>query len=128
MTISFLSGLIAFKILVTFLFVCLPFLVLTTARLSALTGVSDSSGQIFRLYGVAILGLLIGYATAFPTLNAGSFPWGIVAMGVISNGGATLVLSMGRPSVTRRLFAPLYGSIFVALVLSMIFPDIAMGL
>lgn len=127
MTISFLSALIAFKILVTLLLVCVPFLVLAPARLGALTGVSDPSGQIFRLYGVAVLSLLVGYATAFSTLSEESFPWGIVIMGAISNGGATLVLSRARTSRMRRLFLPLYGAIFVALVLSMAFPDVAIG-
>ena len=82
---------LAIKIAVTALLVAGPFLFMPEQRLAAITGVTGN-GTIFRLYGVAILALLTGYASGFWTIAEGRFPWGVVIMGIVSNGGAALVL------------------------------------
>ena len=86
-----LSLLLVFKILITTVLTVVPFLLLSERRLAPLLGVTGG-GTLFRLYGVAILALLVGYSSGFWTIAAGRFPWGVVAMGIVSNGGAALVL------------------------------------
>ncbi len=88
---SFISLLLILKIGVTAILTAIPFLFLPAARLADMTGV-ENGGGLFRLYGVAILALLVGYAGGFTIIADGYFPWGIVAMGIVSNGGAALVL------------------------------------
>lgn len=125
MTISFLSALIFFKIAVTFVLVCLPFLLMTGSRLDQIAGVKAESNTFYRLYGIAILALLVGYATAFPLLQSGQFPWGVVIMGAISNGGAAFILFLGSSRIAKRVFAPVLAAIFGGLILSLALPDFA---
>ena len=87
---SAMALLLSLKIVVTALFSVVPMLCLPQARLAAMTGIEG--GALFRLYGVALLALLTGYASAFPLVAAGTFPWGIAAMGMVSNGGAAAAL------------------------------------
>jgi hypothetical protein len=82
---------LAIKISITSLLIGGPFLFMPEERLAKMTGVTGGS-SIFRLYGVAILALLAGYTSGFWTIAEGHFPWGVAAMGMVSNGGATLVL------------------------------------
>ncbi|MEO0812627.1 MAG: hypothetical protein AAFY60_07170 [Myxococcota bacterium] len=123
MTISFISLIITFKILVTLVLVGLPFLVMSKTRLERISGVTAVSPAFFRLYGIAIVALLIGYATAFPLIQEGQFPWGVAIMGAASNGGASLVLIQGA----KQVFVPIYASIFVGLVVCMKWPELAMA-
>lgn len=125
MTISFLSALIFFKIAATFFLVCLPFLLMTGSRLDQIAGVKAKSNTLYRLYGIAVLALLFGYATAFPLLQAGQFPGGVVIMGAISNGGAAFILFIGSSRVAKRVFAPVLAAIFSGLILSLALPDFA---
>jgi hypothetical protein len=79
------------KIGITALLMAGPFLLMPEARLAEMTGVTGRS-SIFRLYGVAMAALLTGYASGFWTIAEGHFPWGVAVMGMVSNGGAALVL------------------------------------
>ncbi len=93
---SFLALVIAAKIVLTGLLTAVPFLLFPPARLATATGVVGGGETLFRLYGVAILALLTGYASGFWLLERGEFPWGVVAMGLVSNtGGAMLLLTTG---------------------------------
>ncbi|MEO9895271.1 MAG: hypothetical protein ABJD13_03295 [Paracoccaceae bacterium] len=122
----FVSILIVLKIVVTLVLVALPFLVLPVERLNKATGVSASSTTFYRLYGVAVLALLIGYAGAFPLLRQGTFPWAVVFMGIVSNTGATFVLIKGGSLACKRGFVMTYGAIALALIFCAAFPQIAM--
>ncbi len=87
----FISLLLILKIGVTALLTAMPFLLLPEAKLAKMTGV-ENGGAFFRLYGVAILALLVGYSGGFAIIADERFPWGIAAMGIVSNGGAAAVL------------------------------------
>lgn len=125
MTISFLSLVIAFKISVSLVLLVFPFLLASQERLERLTGTTAASPLFFRLYGVAISALLVGYAFAFPTLQAGQFPWSVAIMGAISNGGGSYLVLKGRTSRASRVQGYLFGGIFLALMVSMVLPDLA---
>jgi hypothetical protein len=88
---------LAVKIIVTIIFVAVPFLLLPQEKLRARFRTEGAgSGTLFRLYGVAMLAILANYAYGLWAAMHGQFPWGVIAMGVISNGGAVLVsLRMG---------------------------------
>lgn len=89
---SLIALLLTAKIAVTAVLTAGPFLFLPSARLAVMTGAGAGGATLFRLYGIAILALLVGYASGFWTIAAGDFPWGVVAMGFVSNAGAALVL------------------------------------
>ena len=63
-----LSLLLVFKILITTVLTVVPFLLLSERRLAPLLGVTGG-GTLFRLYGVAILALLVGYSSGFWTMK-----------------------------------------------------------
>jgi hypothetical protein len=70
----------------------IPFLALPSARLAATTGATSGGNTLFRLYGIAILALLFGYASGFWAIARGEFPWCVVVMGLVSSGGAAAIL------------------------------------
>jgi hypothetical protein len=93
---SFLALVLAAKIVLTGLLTAVPFLFLPASRLATTTGVAGGGETLFRLYGVAIVALLVGYASGFWILASGQFPWGVVIMGLVSNaGGAALLIGTG---------------------------------
>ncbi len=89
---SFIALVLTAKIAVTGVFAALPFLVLTPARIASTTGFDVSATPLFRLYGVAVTALLVGYASGFWVIASGQFPWGVVAMGIVSNGVGAITL------------------------------------
>ena len=119
---------LAIKIIVTIIFVAVPFLLLPQERLRAMFRTEGAgSGTLFRLYGVAMLAILANYAYGLWAAMHGQFPWGVIAMGIISNGGAVLVsLWMGswrRAKVLNAFFA----AVAIALVLAAIFQQQALA-
>ncbi len=127
MQISPLFLVIGFKIVVSLILVGLPFLLLKKDKLELIAGVKAQSDTFFRLYGIAILALLVGYGSAFPLLLNGQFPWAVAIMGAISNGGATFILLRGDTALAKRVFAPIFGFIFAALIWSMFMPGPAIA-
>lgn len=124
---TWLDLILAVKIGVTGSIIAGPLLFLPTAKLAKRVRGGVDATALARLYGVAILALLVGYSSAFWTIARGDFPWGVVAMGLASNGGATLVLfSTGawRGSKTTTLFL---AAITVALAASALAPQSALG-
>ena len=114
------------KIGVTTLLMAGPFLLMPERRLAEITGVTGN-GSIFRLYGIAILALLTGYASGFWTISEGRFPWGIAVMGVVSNTGAAMVLIASgawrrTPAITGFVVA-----VSLALVLALLNSSYAMA-
>jgi hypothetical protein len=79
----------------------------------------------YRLYGVAMLRLLTGYAGGLPLLWQGTFPWAVVNMGIVSNTGATFVLIKGGSLSCKSPFVMIYGAIALSLILSAAFPAFA---
>ncbi len=119
---SFLALVLVAKIGVTGLFVGLPFFALPATRISAATGYDVGSAPLFRLYGTAIFALLIGYASGFWAIAQGVFPWGVVAMGLFSNGvGAAMLYGTGAWRQSR-LVALFIAAIAAALLVAAAFP------
>lgn len=117
---TLLTLLLGFKIIVTLIFVSGPFLLLPKDRLEAMTGAQVQSAALFRLYGMAATALLFGYGTGLWQGLQGNYPWGIILMGLVSNGGAAAILIGTGPK--QRPMAALFGGIAVALILSALFP------
>src|SRR5262245_4966952 len=119
---SWLSLLLVTKIAVTGLLVAAPLLLLPKTRLEHLTKITTPTSLFFRLYGVAITALLVGYAFGIPTAEAGRFPWGVVCMGTVSNGGGALLLLVYAQNTNDRVLAVFFGLIALGLLAAMVLP------
>lgn len=124
---SLLSILLLVKISVTSLAVAFPFLALPGKKLENVTSVRASNALFFRLYGVAILALLVGYGFGIQQAENGIFPWGVIVMGLVSNGGAALFLLFSNSSKQNLFLGSFFGVIAIALMLAMFFPSVAVG-
>ena len=114
------------KILGTGLFVCLPLLLLPRNRVASTLAVDVSALPYLRLYGVAVLALLVGYSFGFSAITGPVFPMGIVSMGVVSNGLGFLVLIATGAYRNNRVMTGLIGVIAALLVVCIARPDVAM--
>lgn len=123
---AYLTLLLTIKIAVTFVLVAAPFLLLSKSKLESAMLITAQSAGIFRLYGVAVLALLVGYAFGVPAAQSGHFPWGVTTMGAVSNGGAALILVLSGAASRKILLVVFFGLIFAGLTMAMLFPDIAM--
>ena len=122
---TWLSLLLAVKIVVTATTVVVPFLVLSPARLAALTDAAPSAPGLYRLYGVALLALLVAYGSGIAASEVGVFPHGVVLMGIVSNAGATaVVLAFGARGLSRTL-AVFFGTVAALLLLFLLVPSLA---
>jgi hypothetical protein len=96
--------------------------------LEATTGVSAKSTIFFRLYGVAIAALLVGYGFGIPAAENHQFPWGVVFMGLISNAGAAfLLLRSSKPISSGFWLGTFFALVAVALAISISTPDQALS-
>ncbi len=113
------------KIVFTAIFVAIPDLVFPLSRLSP-TFTAPGLLVLFRLYGIAILALLVGYGAALRDVLRDSFPRWLVLMGLISNAGAVIVVVVigGRHAIDGGMF--FFGAIALLLLISLIRPDLAM--
>ena len=119
---------LAIKIIVTIIFVAVPFLLLPQERLRALFRTEGAgSGTLFRLYGVAMLAILANYAYGLGAAAHGQFPWGVVVMGVISNGGAVLVALWLGSWRRARVLNAFFAAVAIAFVLAAIFQKQALA-
>src|SRR5262245_1630253 len=120
---SWLSVLLIIKIGVTGLLVAAPFLLLPKSKLEKSTNTTTPTSALFRLYGVAITALLVGYAFGIPAAEGGRFPWGVVCMGTVSNGGAAIVLLVySQGNKQNRVLAAFFGLIALGLITAMVLP------
>ncbi|MDM8525493.1 hypothetical protein QUF80_19160 [Desulfococcaceae bacterium HSG8] len=116
---SFLSMLIILKVVITGLVVVLPFLFLPKSKLEKTT-------TFFRLYGVAILALLVGYCFGIKSAENNQFPWGVVCMGAVSNGGAALLLLLSRSGKQNLILGTFFALVTLGLVTAMVVPEAAL--
>ena len=80
------------KIIFTVLLWCLPLLLFPESLLIKL-GLPKSSTMLFlRLLGMAYLALVGGYCFGLMEMLNGDYPTDVVWMGIVSNGGACLIL------------------------------------
>lgn len=114
------------KILGTGLFVAFPLLLLPGQHVKRALKVDTTALPYLRLYGVAILALLVGYSFGFSSIAGPEFPLGIVCMGIVSNGMGFVTLVVTGAIRQNRAMAALIGFIAVALLVCIARPDIAM--
>lgn len=129
---TYLDLILLAKIVGTALFVGLPFLLVPHQRLFALLGIEGDQAALMqvmpliRLYGWAVIALLVGYSFGFSGATGSVFPLGVVTMGLVSNAGATFLLVLTgawRKAWAMTLFL---GGIATALGVAMLSPDAVM--
>lgn len=121
-----LSILLWIKILGTFFPVAAPLLILPKAKIDQMSGFSPSDVTLYRLYGMAVLALLVGYAGGYFQVLDGVFPVGVIAMGFISNAGAFGVMLMTGRAKKTPFAAAFFGLIAAGLAAAFVFQDAAM--
>lgn len=91
---TYLDLILLAKIAGTALFVGLPFLLVPAPRLITLLQIdgAEAAMPLIRLYGWAVIALLVGYSFGFSWIVGDVFPIGVVTMGLVSNAGATALL------------------------------------
>ncbi len=90
-----LSKILAFKIALTVAVWCIPLLLFPTTWLLAL-GFPVPEPQLFlRLLGMAYTALVVGYGFGLRAASRGAYPAGVVWVGIVSNGGACVMLAIG---------------------------------
>jgi len=87
-----LSIVLSVKIALTVLFWCGPMLLFPRLTMSKM-GFSDMEPIIYiRLLGVAYLALVVGYCFGLKDALYGVYPKVIVLVGIVSNGGAAMII------------------------------------
>ncbi len=124
---TWLSLLLITKIFVTGALVAVPFLLLPKTKLEQSVNINAPSSIFFRLYGIAITALLVGYAFGIPAAEAGLFPWGVTWMGTVSNAGAAfMLLAYSKGNKQNRMLGTFFGLVAIGLITAMILPAGAM--
>ncbi|WP_417518585.1 hypothetical protein [Minwuia sp.] len=118
---------LAIKIFITVAFLAGPFLLSPQAKLEKRLSISAKSPMLFRLYGVSMLALAVAYASGIWQALQGDFPWGIVWMGIVSNGGAAAVLLLVGPRNVSRAVAAVFGAIAIALLFCALMQQFALA-
>lgn len=124
---TWLSLLLCVKIFATTLLVAVPFLFAPQVLLEKFSGIKARNSLFFRLYGVAVAALLVGYGFGIPAAEGGHFPWGVACMGTVSNAGASVLLFTHARSSAANCLALFFGVIALGLVLAMGMPSGALN-
>jgi len=91
---STLSKILAAKIVLTVAVWCIPLLLFPAEWLRRL-GFPVPEPQLFlRLLGMAYTALVVGYCFGLKASNRGEYPAGVVWVGIVSNGGAFMLLAI----------------------------------
>ena len=110
------------KILVTGAMTAAPFLLMPEPKLAAMFRITGNGARsLFRLYGIAVLALLVGYASGFWAIADGRFPFGVAAMGFVSNAGAAAILIATGGWRRAKFLTAFVAGIAIALVLAAAF-------
>ena len=87
-----LKRVLLFKITVTVFAWVLPFLFFPKDWIQLFLGFSPEPLFPIRLLGWSCLALVVGYAFGYVQASKGVAPWGVVLMGLVSNGGAAFIV------------------------------------
>ena len=125
---TYLDLILLAKITGTALFVGLPFLLLPTARLVSLLQIEGAEAAIplIRLYGWAVIALLVGYSFGLSWVTGSAFPVGVVTMGLVSNAGATVLLMLTGAWRQALPITVFLAFIAASLALAISRPDVVM--
>ncbi len=92
MTLNILAIVFIVKILFTLFIWCIP-LLFFSSKLLAFAGIPEPINVIYlRLLGMAYAALMVGYIFGLITTLHGGYPIEVIWVGIISNGGAFLLL------------------------------------
>lgn len=122
-----LTLLLLVKIIVTFFVVAMPFLFFSKEKIGRHMEIEAVSPTLFRLYGIAILALLAGYSGGIYLINQSVFPIAIIAMGLVSNAGATFILILTGAANKQRFLTFFFAVITFGLGLAAIYPKVAIS-
>ncbi len=111
---------------VTFFAVVLPFLVFSKEKLNQVLQMTAESPSLYRLYGVAVLALLVGYGSGVLQIAQDMYPSGVIAMGITSNAGAALVLFLTGAAKRNKSLTVFFTLIAVCLIGAFLNPEAAM--
>jgi len=123
---TYLTILLLIKIIGTLLAIGIPFLFFPKAKLDELAGLGAPAVTLYRLYGVAVLALLVAYTGGVLDAQAGRFPGGIVAMGIVSNAGAVAAIVCTGRAQQMTVSVAYFGAIAAGLVVAAISPPLAL--
>ena len=121
-----LSILLCVKIIGTFFPVALPLLGMPKSFIDKRSGFAPSDVSLYRLYGMAVLALLVGYAGGLAQIADGTFPIGVLAMGFVSNAGAFLILVITGRAAKTPASAAFFGLIAAGLAIAFAMQGAAM--
>ncbi len=126
---TYLDLILIAKIVGTGLFVGLPFLLIPGPRLISLLQIegAEPALPLIRLYGWAVIALLVGYSFGFSWVTSDEFPTGVVTMGLVSNAGATVLLIATGAWRRARTMTVFLGLIASALTLAISNPILMMA-
>ena len=122
-----LTLILSVKIIVTLIFVSGPFLLLSKRKIDSILGINGDSLGLYRVYGVAITALLVGYAGAIHQHMNGVFPVEIILMGIVSNAGATIAMLSTGMAKSNKMLAAFFGLMAALLIFAFLFPQQVSG-
>ena len=114
------------KIVLTMVLIVVPFFVLAPKTLDRLTGLGTPTPAFYRLYAMAIFALVVAYAGGLLQTLEGVYPAQIVAMGLVSNIGASSVMIATGYARAQRLLTVFFGLIGVGFLAAVLAPNAAM--
>lgn len=125
---TYLDLILLAKIAGTALFVGLPFLLIPGPRLIGILRIegAEAALPLIRLYGWAVIALLVGYSFGFSWMIGGVFPIGVVTMGLVSNAGASVLLVITGAWRQAQPMTIFLAAIALSLVFAIINPDAVM--
>ena len=123
---TILSFILIAKILVTIGAIILPFLFAKPEFLDKRAGFGQPNLPFYRLYGMAILALVVAYSGGLIETLQGIYPTVIVAMGLTSNLGAALIMIATGYVRNQRLLTAFFATIGLGFACSTLSPDLAM--
>lgn len=89
-----LHGVLLLKIGATIVLWCVPLLLLPLSQLERIGFPAGQSGIVLKLLGMAYGSLLVNYAFGVATVRKGGCPSSTVWTGIVSNGGACVLLAL----------------------------------
>ena len=124
---TYLTLIFLVKIIGTIALVVVPSLLFPREKLDKEFGLKSENSLMYKLYGIAVLSLLIGYSYGAVSAESGVFPGGIVLMGLVSNAGAAIALLTMSRTKTLRLSSVFFGIIAILLASSLLMKDAFLG-
>lgn len=114
------------KIIGSLLLVVFPFMFMSRKKLDGELGIESQSDTLYRLYGMAIIALLVGYGGGIYQAVNGTYPVQFLLMGLVSNLGATYLLIKAGLQGKRKISGIFFGGIGLGCALALSSPELAM--